>query len=221
MFALKNSSDELLVFYDVPKNASTTIKKLFIDHLEMSDQFSFYGEEFISPDTGVRVDNSEASANYKEQKGSKRNKDFHDFAQNRPFSTVGSEVKCTKVCVVRKPMERFISCYNHLVIVNKEFDATPDEILDRVIDGSMRNNHFFPQTHFLGTDPDYYDRIYNTKQLDILEKDMNAFFGKNNQVHHYQTSGSSVVFPRDLDQSFKDKVHKAYKSDYETFGDFF
>jgi len=118
-------------------------------------------------------------------------------------------------------MERFISCYNHLVVVNKEFDATPDEILDRVVDGTMRNNHFFPQTHFLGTNPDYYDKIYNTKQLDILEKDMNTFFGKKNQVHHYQTSGSSVVFPRDLDQSFKDKLHKAYKSDYETFGDFF
>jgi hypothetical protein len=221
MFALKNSSDELLVFYDVPKNASTTIKKLFIDHLEMGDQFGFYGEEYIDPQTGKRVSNLEKSADYKEQKGSKKNKDFHDFAQNRPFSTVGSEIKCRKVCVIRKPMERFISCYNHLVIVNKEFDATPDEILDRVIDGTMRNNHFFPQTHFLGTDPNYYDKIYNTRQLDILEKDMNTFFGKKNQVHHYQTSGSSVVFPRDLDQSFKDKVHKAYKSDYETFGDFF
>ena len=52
MFALKNSSDELLVFYDVPKNASTTIKKLFIDHLEMGDQFGFYGEEYIDPETG-------------------------------------------------------------------------------------------------------------------------------------------------------------------------
>ena len=118
-------------------------------------------------------------------------------------------------------MERFISCYNHLVVVNKEFDATPDEILESVIEGTMRNNHFFPQTFFLGTNSDYYDQIYNTKQLDILERDMNKFFGKKNKVHQFQTSGSSVVFPRDLDQTFKDKVHQAYKSDYEIFGDFF
>lgn len=221
MFALKNSSDELLVFYDVPKNASTTIKKLFIDHLEMSDQFDFYGEEYIDPDTGERVTNFEASAEYKTQKGTKKNKDFHDFAQNRPFSTVGSEVECKKVCIVRKPMERFISCYNHLVVINKEFDATPDEILDRVIDGSITNNHFFPQTFFLGKNADYYDKIYNTKQLDIFEKDMNSFFGKSNKIHQYQTSGSSVVFPRDLDEPFRTKVHKAYNSDYETFGNYF
>jgi hypothetical protein len=221
MFALKNSSDELLVFYDVPKNASTTIKKLFIDHLEMGDQFSFYGEEYIDPETGKRVSNLEKSAEYKKQTGSKKNKDFHDFAENRPFSTVGADIKCKKICVVRKPMERFISCYNHLVIVNKEFDATPDQILDSIIDGSMRNNHFFPQTFFLGTDPDYYDHIYNVKQLDILEREMNKFFGKKNKVHQYQTSGSSVVFPVELDQPFREKIHKAYQSDYETFGDFF
>ena len=221
MFALKNSSDELLVFYDVPKNASTTIKKLFIDHLEMGDQFSFYGEEYIDPETGKRVSNLEKSAEYKKQTGSKKNKDFHDFAENRPFSTVGADIKCKKICVVRKPMERFISCYNHLVIVNKEFDATPDQILDSIIDGSMRNNHFFPQTFFLGTDSDYYDHIYNVKQLDILEREMNKFFGKKNKVHQYQTSGSSVVFPVELDQPFREKIHKAYQSDYETFGDFF
>lgn len=221
MFALKNSSDELLVFYDVPKNASTTIKKLFIDHLEMGDQFSFYGEEYIDPETGKRVSNFEKSAEYKKQTGSKKNKDFHDFAENRPFSTVGADTKCKKICVVRKPMERFISCYNHLVIVNKEFDATPDQILDSIIDGSMRNNHFFPQTFFLGTDSDYYDHIYNVKQLDILEREMNKFFGKKNKVHQYQTSGSSVVFPVELDQAFREKIHKAYQSDYETFGDFF
>ncbi len=221
MFALKNSSDELLVFYDVPKNASTTIKKLFIDHLGMGDQFGFYGEEYIDPETGKRVSNIEKSAEYKQQVGTKKNKDFHDFAENRPFSSIGSEISCKKVCVVRKPMERFISCYNHLVVVNKEFDATPDEILDQIIDGSIRNNHFFPQSFFLGKNVDYYDKVYNTKQLDILERDMNTFFGKKNKVYQYQTSGSSVVFPRDLDESFRIKLHKAYKSDYETFGDFF
>ena len=221
MFAVKNSSDELLVFYDVPKNASTTMKKLFIDHLNLSDQFDFYGEQFIDPETGERVNNLEKSAEYKKQKGTPKNKDFHDFAQNKPFSSISFEVKCKKVCIVRKPMERFISCYNHLVVINKEFKATPDEILDSVINGTMRNNHFFPQTHFLGTDPNYYDKIYNTKQLDILEKDLNVFFGKKQKVQQYQTSGSSVVFDRDLDEAFRDKVHKAYKSDYDTFGEYF
>ena len=221
MFALKNSSDELLVFYDVPKNASTTIKKLFIDHLDLSDQFSFYGEEYIDPDTGSRVSNMEKSAEYKEQKGTPKNKDFHDFAKNTGFSSISHEVKCSKICVVRQPLDRFISCYNHLVLVNKEMDFTPDEILDQVAEGKQRSNHFLPQTVFLGTNPHYYDKIYNVKQMDILEKDLNVFFGKKHKALQYQTSGSSVVFPRELEKDFRDKVHEVYKSDYKAFGEYF
>lgn len=221
MFAVKNSSDELLVFYDAPKNASTTVKKLFIDHLKLSDKYDFYGEQYIDLDTGKRVDNLENSAEYKKQKGTPTNKDFHDFAKNTGFSSISHEVKCSKICVVRQPLDRFISCYNHLVLVNKEMEFTPDEILDQVAEGKQRSNHFLPQTEFLGTNPHYYDKIYNVKQLDILEKDLNVFFNERKKVMHYQTSGSSVEFPRELDKDFRDKVHEVYKSDYKAFGEYF
>jgi len=67
MFVVQNASGDKLAFYDVPKNASTTIKKLFIDHLGISDQFDFYGEEFID-DSGNRIGNFDNSKKYKTDK---------------------------------------------------------------------------------------------------------------------------------------------------------
>tara|TARA_S200002703_G_scaffold40851_6_gene35580 strand:+ start:8578 stop:9237 length:660 start_codon:yes stop_codon:yes gene_type:complete len=219
MFAVKNKSNETLVFYDVPKNASTTIKKLFIDHLNLSDEYSFFGEEYIDQETGQRVDNSDKSKDYKQNKENK--KDFHDFAQNTSFQQFSVEGPCYRICVVRQPLDRFISCYNHLVLVNKEMDFTPHEILDHVVSGKQRSNHFLPQTVFLGENKRYYDKIYNVKQLDILEKELNSFFGNKKPIEKYQTSGSSVEFPISLDKDFIDKVHEVYDSDYKAYGEFF
>lgn len=218
MFAVKNSSNELLLFYDVPKNASTTIKKLFIDHLGLTKDFDFYGEQYIDNSTGDRVDNIDKSKEYKEKKGNK--KDFHDFAQNMAFYDPKYNHKYNRLCVVRDPLERFVSCYNHLALVNKEIDFTPEEILDQVINDKSCNNHFLPQTVFLGTNDRYYDKIYNVDQISALEKDLNSFFGKEVRAHHFQTSGSSVEFPVEVG-AIEEKLREAYKEDYKVYGKYF
>ena len=218
MFGVRNNSNELLLFYDVPKNASTTIKKLFIDYIGESDSYDFFGEQYIDPDTGDRVDNTEKSEEYKKDNTGK--KDFHDLASNRAFLDPGYSEKYYRICVVRDPLERFVSCYNHLALVNKEVDFTPEEVLDQVIEDKPCNNHFYPQTVFLGTNYRYYDKIYNVDQIFELEQDLNSFFDKKARAHHFQTSGSSVEFPVEVG-AIEEKLREAYKEDYRVYGKYF
>lgn len=232
--SVRNKQGTTLVFYDVPKNASTSVKKMFIDVLGLSDKYDFYGEQYIDKD-GNRVDNLEASKEYKERwhsrgqpKGSShqgKTLDFHAIASNSPFNNVkeppqpGFTVRT--MCVVRDPKERFVSCYNHLVLVNKEYDWTPQKALQMVKNGTMINNHFFPQTYFLGHDEGYYNYIYNTKETKQMAKDIGFFFEKEIDIDHYQTSGSSVSFPDMSDMELTQMVKEAYASDYEAFGKYF
>ena len=219
MFVVQNASGDKLAFYDVPKNASTTIKKLFIDHLGISDQFDFYGEEFID-DSGNRIGNFDNSKKYKTDKSGLK-KDFHEFAQNTAFHALEAENNLSKVCVVRDPLERFVSCFNHIVLVNKEFSATPYEALESVRTGTQKTNHLLPQAVWLGKNDRYYDKIYNVNQVSDFCTDLNSFFGKNVDALRYQTAGSSVEFPIEVDQALKDKVREVYSLDYKTFGKYF
>ena len=156
---------------------------------------------------------------YKEEKGNK--KDFHDFAQNMAFHDPGYNRQYYRLCVVRDPVERFVSCYNHLALVNKEIEHSPEEVLSLVRESKSPNNHFLPQEVFLGRNNRYYDRIYNVDQIFQLEDDLNKFFNKDIKAHHFQTSGSSVEFPVDLTDALVEEIKETYKEDYKAFGKYF
>lgn len=207
---------------------------MFIDVLGLSDKYDFYGEQYID-ENGNRVDNLEASKEYKERwhapgepNGSShkgKTLDFHALASNSPFNDLKSTphpgFTVRTMCVVRDPKARFVSCYNHLVKVNKEYDWTPQQALKMVKNGTMINNHFFPQTYFLGHDAGYFDYIYKTSELDQMAKDVAFFFEKEATISHYQTSGSSVDFPEMAESELDFMVKEAYASDYEAFGKYF
>lgn len=223
MILVNNSTGGRLAFYDVPKVASTSVKKLFIDVIGLGDHYDFYGEEYID-ESGNRVSNTEASKEYKERKHHKgKTLDFHALASNRPFQYLKDQPgpHLTAMAVVRDPRDRFISCYNHLVLVNKEYDWTPEQALELVIKGRMPNNHFFPQVHFLGKKADYFDYLYNMNQLDKMAEDLCFYFNKDPKeigISHYQTSGSSLPFPQSTTE-IEEMVAEAYRDDYEAFGE--
>ena len=221
MIGVRNRSNELMILYDVPKNASSTVKKLLVDHLGISDNFGFYGEEYIDIDTGERISNLEESQRYKEQGQAKMFHDVHDLGSNRAFHDPGLTEKYYRICVVRDPVKRFVSCYNHLALVNKEFDCSPDVVVERALKGEYINNHFMPQVMFLGNNNRFYDKIYSVDNIEELEKDFNNFFGAEHRAQRYQTSGSSVEFPRELDEEFVGKLKELYEEDYKVYGKYF
>lgn len=225
MISVKNRSDTYLIFYDVPKNSSTSIKKLFIDIMGVEDQFDFYGEQYID-EGGNRVDNMEASREYKERTDRERimggkTRDFHEIAHNRPFldiSTTNFSKPYSTMALVRDPAERFRSVYNHLIKVNKEYNWTVYQALEMVMDGTMVNNHFWPQTHFLGTDPSYFNYLYKMEDgLDDMVRDINFFMGSEAKLKHYQTSGSSIPF--ESERRVLSMIREAYASDYKFIED--
>jgi len=74
---------------------------------------------------------------------------------------------------------------------------------------------------WLGKNDRYYDKIYNVNQVSDFCTDLNSFFGKNVDALRYQTAGSSVEFPIEVDQALKDKVREVYSLDYKAFGKYF
>ena len=229
MFVVKNKEGDALAFYYAPKNASTTTKALFVAHLGIGDQFQYRGQEFIDHE-GKRIKQTDVWQEYMMQGNGKVLKDVHDIDQITSFGQVRNhnfmkdqgDMKLTKVCVVRDPVARFISCYNHLVTVEKgNVTGSPEEVLNRVKRTTERNYHFWPQTHWLGEKADFYDHVFTVDQLDIFAKHLDMFFGKHVQPQRLQTSGSSVDFPVPVDDYLIGLIKEAYASDYEAFGEYF
>lgn len=228
MFIVKNKEGDKLGFFYAPKNASTSTKALFVAHLGIGEQFQYRGQEFIDHE-GNRVVQTDVWQEYMNQGNGKVLKDIHDIDQIVSFGTVhkhnfmqdgGDDVK--KICVVRDPVARFISCYNHLVTVEKgNVTGSPEEVLNRVKRTTERNYHFWPQTHWFGTDASFYDRVFTVEQLDDVGQYLDDFFGKHVQPQRLQTSGSSVDFPIPVDDYLIGLIKEAYASDYEAFGEYF
>lgn len=231
MFIVKNKEGKSLAFYYAPKNASTSTKALFVAHLGIGDQFQYRGQEYIDHE-GKRVKQTDVWKEYMMQGNGKVLKDVHDIDQITSFGEIrkhnfmndkGEYVEVQKVCVVRDPVERFVSCYNHLVMVEKgNVSGSPEEVLNRVKRTTERNYHFWPQTHWLGKDASYYDHIFTVDEVDTDFADhINEFFGKPVKARKLQTSGSSVDFPIEIDDDFRALVEEAYASDYDAFGKYF
>jgi len=124
-----------------------------------------------------------------------------------------------KFCLVRDPVERFVSGYSNKVLHHKAIPFVEFEDFINNFDylygryGVIRH-HFLPQIHFIGNDPDYYDEIYNIKNIDSLLKKLKSFLNiESIKSYKLQTGGSDkkpVPTPEQT-QWIKDR----YKKDYE------
>ena len=81
-----------------------------------------------------------------------------------------------RACVKRDPVSRFISCYTDKILRERIANLSIDDILnnpdslkqgrlDGLNPGYYLENHFLPQTHYLGNDKSYYDIVFDTKQV--------------------------------------------------------
>jgi hypothetical protein len=95
------------------------------------------------------------------------------------FKEVNSPVK---VCVKRDPVSRFLSCYTDKILREKCAKLSIDNILDDpnclkqgrldgLNPGYYLENHFLPQTHYLGNDKSYYDIVFDTREVSTSIRD--------------------------------------------------
>ena len=92
----------------------------------------------------------------------------------KKFKEVNSPVK---VCVKRDPVSRFLSCYTDKILRERTANLSIDDILNNwdVLNTGREDslnpgtyylaNHFLPQTHYLGDSKEYYDIIFDVKEV--------------------------------------------------------
>ena len=158
---------------------------------------------------------------------------IHRLHPNVPFE-VGRRGKTASesYCFFRDPIERFESLFLNRVArkhpslspqweraQSKGLDPNPtfecfirrfEEYRSELPDIS---HHALPQTHFIGTDPYFYDRIFRPESLDNFEELLSERLGRVVKVPHEQSSGQGVR-PSWTEAGMR-KVKKIYAKDYK------
>ena len=133
-----------------------------------------------------------------------------------------------KVAIVRDPIDRIKSCYNDR-IAKKNKDNLKDRIKSfadfyKNFEGLYENEyqiktHSYPQIEELGTNPNYYDLIVNTKDMNTkfktkLEKLLKIKIP--NTIKNTSNS-TDIILTKEETEYFKN----FYKEDYKYYGKYF
>lgn len=123
-------------------------------------------------------------------------------------------------CVVRDPIERFISGYRNRIAFHGDLGARPPDINEFALhlhehcrDGHLRH-HFMPMVEFTGRDPSFYDRVFLLNELDSLSD----YVGVPLAIGRAQESGPKMT-RADLSESALEHLAAFYAEDYRVWGD--
>ena len=86
----------------------------------------------------------------------------------QPFAKIEADYKC---CLVRDPLERFLSAFNNRILFHKDIafmDNSIDMILEKLENNLFENKHFLPQNYFLGNNLDYFSFYTDVKNNKIF-----------------------------------------------------
>ena len=198
-----------LVFYPVAKNANSSAKLFFLRHLKLEKNYHFVYDE--KP--------AYTLVNDKDFKSFDPKYDIVNFMPSyTPFSKVDAEEKC---CIVREPLQRFISAYKNRVLYHRDKafnNFSIDEVIEKLEIGDFQNRHFLPQTYWLGFNLNYFTITASVNNLKTFIDNVNNFFENFVEFPKIQTGGKNLKITLNDDQI--KKIKKIYQSDYELIGDF-
>ena len=203
----QKSDGKKLVFYPVPKNANSSFKKLFVELLSIEKNYLFLDDEIPM---------------YKKDKYKlDSNKDYWlwSFLPPKPkFTVMPSSLDAIKIAVVRDPLERFLSAYNNRVNWHKDINfnnLSMKDVIKRLKEKNFDNQHFLPQTFFLGNDPNYFNYLTKMPSINGLVDYINQFFGKNLKIKRLQTNHGRNPITMEEVSKFSNELRYIYKKDYE------
>lgn len=156
------------------------------------------------------------------------------FLPNR-LSVVNKGVKFTtnnplkytyRMCIVRDPIERFISAYCNRVNmngVNTEYLSISD-VIDKVKNGDEEFrkkyfqffSHIKPLIKHYGTSPKYFTHIFNTNQMGEVKKFIEEQSGR--ELPDIHLNKSLIQAKPILSESEIDFLKRYYKIDYYIYG---
>lgn len=140
-------------------------------------------------------------------------------------------------CVVRDPLERFMSAYAHRIGVRRDLhrsgrtglrnpilNRSPDlgEFVDRFEDYYRScyrvKHHFRPLCDYLGKKPNRFDRVFSLSELEELPAFI-ADEGARVTLPHLNSGPKKNPVP-ELTSSQRDKIESFYADDYRHWGSF-
>lgn len=130
-----------------------------------------------------------------------------------------------RFCVVRDPVERFISGYTNRVLWHNEggLNISVAEFIERFdsICAENRNYklHFTPQVRFYGEDPSIFTHIFNIRQMSQVKVLIEERSGQQLPDLHMQQNGGKEKPVLTKDQI--NWVKKRYEEDYEIYNKWF
>ena len=147
-----NKKNETLVFYSCPKNANTSAKLFFAKHLGIEKNFYFIQDEI------PKFKKKESLKKIQEiKKKNKKTNLINIWPNHQKFTKVDSTYKC---CIIRDPIERFLSAYKNRILFHKDSDFlnySIDTVINNLLENNFKNKHFLPQYFYLGLDLYYFD----------------------------------------------------------------
>jgi len=203
----KNKNNKTLVFYSCAKNANTSTKLFFAKHLGLENNFFFIEDE-------IPKYKNEESLNLIKKTPERKNL-INIWPNHQKFGEVKADIKC---CIIRHPIDRFISAYKNRILFHKDKDFSNfsiDMILDELEENNFTNKHFLPQNYFLGKDLSYYNFFVDIKKINLFVNYINSFFGKTIEFPKLQTGGNN--FNIQLTVTQKKRIKKIYTEDFNYF----
>ena len=206
------------IFYAaVPKVACTSLKRAFF---ELENGFPF--QPYVANGMERHIHNSAYASRLFQEHPAKHRTDLW------------------RICFVRDPIARLLSAYSNRVLHHNELseqaagaklDALglaprPDleTFVDNLADYQKAHPSIWHHTRraisFLGTDLNYYSRIYTLSEMKAFEADIEVRTGTKMTVGHEQTGGKKFRAD-DLSSKALKKLRAFYAEDYKIYGDYF
>ena len=205
---ITNKLKKTLVYYPVAKNANSSSKLFLIKHLGIQNNFYFSEDDIprhkITPESLKNYNNKISIINF--------------LPNYTEFNKINVD---EKACIVRDPIERFISAYKNRILYHKDNEFknhSVDEVLEKLENNLFENKHFLQQSFWLGNDINYFTIIANIKKLSPFIVSINKFFSKNIEFPKIQSGGREFLI--NLNASQKDKIFKIYANDYDLVGNY-
>ena len=153
--------------------------------------------------------------------------EYKDIRQRIKKYTELTHNQKIRFCVVRDPVERFVSAFTNRILFHKkpQVDLTIEQFIrefDRLLIQRVFADariHFTTQVNYIGRNPSLYTHIFNLKELYKLKELLENYTGIKLPNLHLQKSENTQKPVLNTQQI--DWIKNRYKIDYEIYGKWF
>lgn len=129
-----------------------------------------------------------------------------------------------KFCIVRDPVDRFVSGFVNRILFHNRLDNNEiisiTEFIERFQEitksNASINEHFKPQCHFYGINPDIFTHIFSINEMDKVKALIENETGLSFPMFKLQQNGG--IEKPSLTEEQKEWIRNKYQRDYDIFG---